>query len=102
MNIKNIKDICDQLIILLNNKSNLYGDGLFDYHELGLLIRMNDKFRRLRNIYENINNISEKDKNKITLNALLDIIGYALLWIDYYYKIEEVCNYVNNELDIQS
>jgi hypothetical protein len=63
---------------LVISKQQKYGkSNINDFGEMGILIRMNDKFARLKNML--LNNV--QDTKEPIDDTLRDIIGYSLLWI---------------------
>ena len=61
---------------LLITKQADYGkQNILDFGELGILIRSNDKFARLKNLYNN----KEHPQNESIRETWEDIAGYAIL-----------------------
>lgn len=86
-----ISDLCDLLKQALIDKNTDYGDSaltepLFTYGvstEQAIAVRFGDKIKRLENLcsgYE-INYEYRKVKNETINDTLLDVAGYALLWL---------------------
>jgi hypothetical protein len=68
------KVFTDALAAVLAKKNADYGNGVFDFGRMGIVIRLNDKMRRL---------ISLVNKNEVNFESiadtLVDIAGYAVL-----------------------
>ncbi len=61
---------------LVISKQRDYGsDNLKEFGELGIVIRLNDKMNRLKNLLEN----NKLPKNESVEDTLRDMIGYAVL-----------------------
>ena len=82
----------DKLDSLINNmveiiveKNEMYGSSVFEHGELGLFIRLSDKFSRLRHIIQPDGEqftIHFTDNQRKALNdTVLDIFGYSILWL---------------------
>jgi hypothetical protein len=66
-----------ELVKLVISKQEKYGKGnINNFGEFGVLVRMNDKFERLKNMVQN----NLQDTKEPIDDTLSDIIGYALLW----------------------
>lgn len=71
-----IKDKALNIANIVIEKQRHYGkDNIKDFGEMGILIRANDKFARLKNMILNKMENSEEPKK----DTWTDIIGYALL-----------------------
>lgn len=90
---KHFEDIQDQIISILTIKNKFYGDtNLLDYGIFGVLVRINDKLGRIKNILnehlkkyylegnKEINNVnsSTMEEYEIIKDQLIDIQGYAI------------------------
>lgn len=61
---------------LLIKKQNDYGkQNILDFGEYGILVRSNDKFARLKNLYNN----NKQPQNESIRETWMDIAGYAIL-----------------------
>jgi len=61
---------------LLIKKQHDYGkQNILDFGEYGILVRSNDKFARLKNLYNN----KKSPQNESIRDNWLDIAGYAIL-----------------------
>jgi hypothetical protein len=72
----NMTKTCEEVAKLLHWKQDCYGPGnisAFGYQ--GVLVRMNDKFERLKNLYKKKENPPEETIE----DTLLDIAGYAII-----------------------
>jgi hypothetical protein len=66
-----------ECVNIVVSKQTKYGkQNILDFGEFGILVRMNDKFNRLKNMV--VNNI--EDSVEPIDDTINDIIGYALLW----------------------
>lgn len=76
--------IANGIIWLVMEKNSTYGNSLFDQGEYGLFLRVSDKYNRIQNIIgryvEKNHEYTEKEQTAI-INALIDIVGYALGWL---------------------
>ncbi len=86
-----IAETCDKLTSVLLDKNSDYGDSAFTEPlftcgvstEQAIAVRFGDKIKRLENLcsrYE-INYEYRKVKNETINDTLLDVAGYALLWL---------------------
>lgn len=67
---------CKELADLLISKNHDYGkQNILDFGELGILVRSNDKFARLKNLYNN----KKQPQNESIRETWADIAGYAIL-----------------------
>ena len=82
----------DKLDALVNNmteiiveKNEMYGSSVFEHGELGLFIRLCDKFSRLRHIIQPNGDLFTVDftneQRKALNDTVLDIFGYSMLWL---------------------
>ena len=73
-----LRDEAETIIELLVAKRKSYGSKNFtEFGDLGVLIRMNDKFKRL--IHMQQSNLSTTEVGESVEDAYSDIIGYSLL-----------------------
>lgn len=100
--IKNIKDLTEEIAEILIEKNSKYGNSfyeglneikklykqhtkensLFNYvHQLSFYVREKDKLNRLKYLISS--DISEEVKKSKTYDAVLDIIGYGILFLNY-------------------
>lgn len=71
---KNLEDILVEINEMMVGRHEKYGPGnIAEFGDLGILVRMSDKFARLKNGRENFN-------DETIENTLDDVIGYALIW----------------------
>ena len=86
-----LRDIMDEMHKTLMKKNALYEDAVFEFGELGILIRAYDKVKRLRALLERgavplieqgIVKDIEEWKARLE-DAWLDLAGYALLGLYY-------------------
>ena len=81
-----IARLCDDLKEVLAKKDADYG-GSFDktlkeYGDLALIIRLEDKFNRLKNL--TINKAEPRVDNESVRDTIRDIAGYCILAMRYY------------------
>jgi len=84
-----MRDIVNDIVTTIENKNKLYGESILTHREFGIYVRMVDKFKRIQNIIDKYEEKYPKytDEELDVINdALVDIIGYALLWLYYYYR----------------
>lgn len=83
----NIRNLANNIIDTIERKNKIYGESILSHKEFGIYVRMCDKFKRIQNIidrYEIKYPEYTDEELEIINDALLDIIGYALLWLYYY------------------
>jgi hypothetical protein len=72
------KDTCSALREIIIKKQHDYGkNNILEFGEMGVLIRSNDKFSRLKNLILKSKNPSNEPK----IDTWYDIAGYAILAI---------------------
>lgn len=80
-----IKKICDNLAKTLIDKNSDYGNSfdktMDEYGAVALIVRLEDKFNRLKNLSAN-NEVKVKDES--LLDTIQDIAGYCVLALNYY------------------
>jgi hypothetical protein len=60
---------------LMFERGRKYGPGnIAEFGEFGVLVRMSDKFARLRNGFQHFDDESLRD-------TVLDVVGYGLIWL---------------------
>ena len=70
------EQICEDISCVLIAKQRDYGSSnITEFGEIGIIIRLNDKLARLKNLVKN--NIDPK--NEILEDTYFDIAGYAIL-----------------------
>ena len=70
------RSILDELGVLLCRKQHDYGHGnILAFGELGVLVRMSDKFERLKNLHKQ----GITPKNEAEEDTIFDIAGYAVI-----------------------
>lgn len=75
---ESIQTLANSITTLVISKQKKYGkSNILDFGENGVLVRMNDKFARLKNMV--LNDIQDADEP--IDDTLRDIIGYSLLWL---------------------
>ena len=88
------KDIAEMVI----KKNEMYGDSVFSTGEIGIFVRLIDKFERMKHIVftasrvyydknERFNLDIDQEYNEALTDTILDICGYSLLWI--YQKVTD-------------
>lgn len=79
INEQTIRKACDDLAQLLIAKNKDYGNSVQEqydtYGETSLLIRLDDKMRRLKNLHKSPANV----KNESKKDTLTDLAGYSIL-----------------------
>lgn len=71
-------DELEKMSVLFAKKQADYGPGnIAKFGEVGLLVRMNDKFERLTNLFVNRKNAN----NEAIEDTLRDIANYAVIWL---------------------
>lgn len=82
-----LQEIVNPILDLLVEKNKLYGDSYYrlrnEYGKLSFLIRVTDKFNRLKAVNSNLKNEDNNDTDTI-----IDIIGYCILEL-YYRKMSK-------------
>lgn len=72
-----LEKVIEEVKELLLDRNKKYGDkNLIDYGLIGIIIRLNDKVARIKEVISDPN--SELTGNEIVEDALKDIAGYAL------------------------
>lgn len=67
-------DVVNELVDMMEGRHRKYGPGnIAEFGPLGILVRLSDKFARLRAGQENFD-------DETVENTLDDVIGYALIW----------------------
>jgi len=82
-----MRDITNKIVDMIENKNKIYGESILSHREFGIYVRMCDKFRRIQNIIDRYEVKYPEYTNEeldVINDALMDIIGYALLWLYYY------------------
>ncbi len=70
------KNKCQEIAELLIKKQHDYGkQNILDFGQFGILVRSNDKFARLRNLYSS----KALPQNESIKETWVDIAGYAIL-----------------------
>ena len=70
------QQITDDLSEILIKKQHDYGSlNITEFGEIGIIIRLNDKFERLKNLIKN----DIDPKNEMLEDTWFDIAGYAIL-----------------------
>jgi len=96
---KELYEIVDQVVEMLVEKNRLYGDSYYklrnEYGKVSFLIRLTDKFNRLKAL-----NKLKKEDEEIDMDTVIDIIGYCVL--ELYYRrmkkrLEEIKEFDNKE-----
>lgn len=88
MNKNKLQEIADKIVNIVINKNKLYGDSYKNtrqkYGEIIILVRLEDKLKRLENL------ILKKMKSDESIeDTLMDIAGYVLLELYYRKKNNE-------------
>jgi len=92
VNRSRLYDVAIDIIDLVIEKNRQYGDAYIENGELGIYIRLSDKFARLKTLWNKnklMEDLSESQKNFIC-ETLTDIVGYCLLWLERYYHQDDV------------
>lgn len=70
------EQIANECVGLMISKQKDYGkDNILDFGEYGVLVRMNDKFQRLKNL----NKSGKEPNNESIEDTLKDIANYAII-----------------------
>ena len=76
--VTDFKKIAQELINLFEAKQHDYGPGnIASFGNLGVLVRMNDKFERLKNLVLN----NKRPANEGIEDTLKDIANYAVIYL---------------------
>jgi hypothetical protein len=72
-----VYSIADEMAKLVISKQKDYGQGnILAFGEYGIMVRMSDKFERLKNLM----GTGKQPSNESMDDTLSDIMGYASLW----------------------
>jgi hypothetical protein len=76
MNEESIREITDEVLLLLLKKNQDYGGASFDLGLSGNVVHLWDKVKRFKSLVENIDKVPNYENINDTLK---DIIGYAII-----------------------
>ena len=80
-----LDSLINNMIEIIIEKNEMYGSSVFEHGELGLFIRLCDKFSRLKHIIQPNGKqftVDLTDEQRKALNdTVLDIFGYSILWL---------------------
>ena len=72
--INNIKEI-------ILKKNILYDSSVFKHGEIGIFVRLSDKFSRLEYLLKDLKFDLDDEQRQILTDTILDICGYSILWL---------------------
>ena len=72
-----VRDIAEMVI----KKNRMYNDSVFSTGEIGIFVRLSDKFSRLKYLLKDLKFDLDKERRQAVNDTILDIAGYCLLWI---------------------
>lgn len=75
MNENQLRDLTEEIILLLLQKNEDYGSASFDLGLNGNMVHLWDKIKRYRNLIEN----NKAPNNETIEDTIKDIIGYGLI-----------------------
>ena len=83
MDEKKLNMIVEDIVKLIIQKNELYGESVFSTGEVGIFVRLCDKFSRLKYILKDLKFDLNNEQREAVDDALLDIAGYTLIWLYY-------------------